>query len=232
VTHAAPSPLRAVLFDLDGTLVDTDAQMAAAVRDALGAHGFDCDDAHIRAMSGLPYLQYFQTGFGMTPQHAATVYAAYLEAYARDHIPVTPIMAGAVELLDLLASRGLALALVTTKREELAFAVLDTLGWRGRFPVVIGQQTAARTKPAPDPALLALERLRMPPNAAAFVGDTEYDMGCASAAGLAMAVGLTRIRTPEAMRAAGATHVCGTLAEAGAAILSAVAASRATDRAH
>ena len=122
-------------------------------------------------------------------------------------------MPGADALLDALESAGIATAVVSNKNERSANPLLETLGWSGRFGAVIGADSVQRAKPSAEPALEALRRLEVAPAEAAFVGDTEIDMECGHNAGIPTVIGLARHRRPESLRAAGATHTCGSLDE-------------------
>ena len=117
---------------------------------------------------------------------AETIYASYLDSYYGSFLTeATPL--------------------------DGAHSLLAHLGWSDRFPVVVGRETATAMKPAPEPALYALAKLGLPPDAAAFAGDTGEDMRCARSAGIPIAVGLTVIRSAEQLREAGATHTVASL---------------------
>jgi phosphoglycolate phosphatase len=147
--------------------------------------------------------------------------ASYDRNYHEVQLPSIPPLPGAVALLDALRARGIPLAVVTNKIERGAHEQIAAMGWTDRFEAIVGADSAARSKPYPEPALLALERLGMAPEDAAFVGDTGADMECATAAGIPVRIGIVRVRTPEAMRAAGATHCAAHLDEAAPVLLGA-----------
>ena len=148
---------------------------------------------------------------GVTAEEAETIYASYLERYYGAFLTQATPLDGAESLLDDLDRGGVAMAIVTSKREDGAHTLLAHLGWSDRFPVVVGRETATAMKPEPEPALYALSHLDLPPGAAAFVGDTSEDMQCARAAGIPTIVGLTFIRSADQLRDAGATQIAASL---------------------
>ena len=89
----------------------------------------------------------------------------------------------------------------------------------GHFITVIGRDTTAHPKPAPDGALHALAALEVAPATAAFVGDPEFDMEAATNAEIAVRIGLTGARSRDQLMASGATHVIDTLTEVDAILL-------------
>ena len=214
-----PAPRRApaaVLFDLDGTLLDSLGGMSEALAETLAAHGhrvsvreaFEALDHSIpRAIATLS---------GRPPGEAARLAGDYRALYYERYYDRVEPLPGADALLSALASGGVPLALVTNRRERYAHLVLAHHRWAAHLPVVVGRDTARAPKPDPAPVLLALSRLGVPAGDAVFVGDTCEDMASARAAGVGVVVGLTHIRGAEALRAAGATHVAPGLPAVGA----------------
>lgn len=113
--------------------------------------------------------------------------------------PVLPLP-GLLQFLDACAAEGIPLAVVTADETAAAENHLRWLGIRGYFTAVIGTDQVERGKPFPDMALLACERLGIPPAEAAVIGDTNGDMRMARAAGAAVAVGITGGAAAEAAR--------------------------------
>jgi HAD superfamily hydrolase (TIGR01509 family) len=209
-----------VLFDFDGTLADSEPLITASLIHALSAEGFQITAEQVRGVFGPPLVEMVRQLAGeLAETQIERIRAAYFENYNTHQLPNIKPLPGAVELLDALAARQIPIAMVTNKVEPSAARQLDALGWGGRFPVVIGADSGVLAKPAPDPALLALQRLGVPANEAAFVGDQEPDMECAVAAGIPIAIGLAHARAPETLAASGATYVAGSLAEVEAILL-------------
>lgn len=214
--------LRAVLFDLDGTLADSEALIADGIRFALAEHGYEVTHRQVLDILGPPMTEMVPTLVGpVGEEEYQSIRAAYVRNYHDVQLPNVKPLPGAEALLDRLAEQGIPLAVVTNKVELGAHEQIAALGWTDRFATVIGADTAAEAKPFPDPALLALERLGVSAGEAAFVGDTGADMKCSTSAGIPLRIGITIVRTADALRAAGATHCAATLDEVAAVLLEA-----------
>jgi len=177
-----------VLFDFDGTVVDSGPIILASMRHATEtvlARSYT--EAELMANVGGPGLEAQMQAFA--PDHVdelVRVYRAHNEPL-HDELEA---FAGMEELLMALKDEGRKLGLVTAKRRatvDLAFARLPI---EHLFDVVVGGDETERHKPHPEPLLLALERLGAQPDDAAYVGDSPYDMQAARAGGL-HAIGVT-----------------------------------------
>ncbi len=214
-----PAPLggiRAVLFDLDGTLADSEPLIARAVVESAGVSGHALRPQQVTEALGPPMTVLLRSLLPIGEEEAQRIYDDYQERYNGRFVPQTQPLPGAPELLASLHGRDVAMAIVTNKNELGGKTLVEALGWTAWFPVVVGMNTAAKAKPAPEPALYALEALGLPPEAAAFVGDSEADMGCGHAAGLPVVIGIAGLGERAALAAAGATHVVDGLAEVAA----------------
>lgn len=173
-------------FDLDGTLLDTAGDLGAAVNHALALIGRA--PVPLAAVSGLigggarPMLTraLALTG-GADGIDIAPLFAQLLDHYVANIAVHTRLYPGAAEMLDALDAAGVKAAVVTNKREPMARKLFDALGLTPRFACIIGAGRYA-LKPAPD-ALLAMAA-QLDGGAAAFVGDTTFDIGAARAAGM------------------------------------------------
>ncbi len=213
----APTGLpAAVLFDLDGTLIDSLRSMTEALVETLAARGRAVTVEAIVAAFGPPFEEVIASVGGVSLEEAADVADAYVPVYYGRYVHRALALPGADALIARLAAVEVPRALVTSRREDNAHAMLAHRGWTERFPVVVGHDTAAAAKPHPAPALHALAALEVEARGAAFVGDTAEDMACARDAGLATVVGMTHIRSERELRAAGATHLAADLATVGA----------------
>ena len=179
--------IRAILFDLDGTLADTAPDMvrtvnAMRVSRSLDPVALEIVRPHVskgaRGMIG--------AAFGITPEHAqfAAMREEFLAIYAENLCVDTRLFPGMDEVLDRLEGRGLAWGVVTNKFERLARSVMDGLGLASRSAVIVGGDTCARAKPFPDPLLHAAEQLSLKPATVLYVGDDERDVQAARAAGM------------------------------------------------
>ena len=188
------APLRAAVFDLDGTLVDSVPDLAAALNRTLAEAGLSPQplDAVAR-MVGHGVARLVERGF--TAAGAPLDLDAlprrverFLGFYAQDLATLTRAFPGMPEALDALAAAGWRLGVCTNKPTALSVELLDALGLGRRFGAVVGGDATPERKPHPAPLLLALDRLGVPPAAAVFVGDSETDVLTARAAGLPVAL--------------------------------------------
>ena len=180
-------PFDLVGFDLDGTLVDSSADLAGAVNHVLAGLGrAPLPTEQVRRNiggGGRRMLALSLADAGIDEPDALDARHTAMLAYYADHIAdATRAYPGVADTLDQLRRAGATLAVVTNKGEALARKLLDTIGLADRFACVIGGDTVARSKPAPDPIVEMMRRCGSGP--AAFVGDTAFDVGAAHAAGL------------------------------------------------
>jgi HAD superfamily hydrolase (TIGR01509 family) len=175
----------AVVFDLDGVIVDSE-QVWAAVREQLVADwgGVDRPEAQ-RAMMGMSspeWTRYMheQLGLSQPPEEiGAEVLRRMLERY-RDELP---LIDGAVEVVRTLAAR-LPLAVASSSNRPLIDAVLETAGIASCFAVTLSSEEVRRGKPAPDVYLEAARRLGIEPERCAAVEDSASGIRAAHAAGM------------------------------------------------
>lgn len=180
-------PFQIVGFDLDGTLLDTAHDIGHALNHALAHAG--------RPLVPLEEARRFIGGGSAQMLHNALMASGGLEGvdfvplqerllafYADNIAHHTALFPGGEAMMDALASRGVHLAIATNKREDLARRLFDELGLTPRFATIIGGNTLGpgRAKPAPD--MLHEMVARCGGGAAAFVGDTTFDVGAARAA--------------------------------------------------
>ena len=190
-----------VLFDLDGTVVDTGAIILASMRHAAETVlGGEYTDAQLLAAVGGPGLEAQMRALDPTRvDELVRVYRAHNEPL-HDTISVCD---GMDVVLDELRDRGHRLGVVTAKRRltvDLAFAriPIEHLFESARLLEPPGLHETTEHKPHPAPLLLALERMGATPEDAAYVGDSPFDMQAAKAGGLrAIGVSWGRIHEPE-----------------------------------
>lgn len=181
---------RAVVFDLDGTLIDSAADITLAMNRVLADHGRrPLTTAETRSMLGdgareLVRQVFAVTGSALPEAEVPAVLAQYLDAYAA--VPADPscLYPGVFETLDRLAEARLVLALCTNKAERITTLVLNQLGLGGRFQVVLGGDTLPQRKPDPRVLGWVMDRLELPPAAAVMVGDGRNDVASAHALGM------------------------------------------------
>ena len=187
-THAA-APLEfrpaAVFFDMDGLLLDSESALLDCWREAARALDLRVDDGVWLSMIGLSdavcdELLAHRVGPDDARALRGRCHALY-DARVAQGIPVKP---GAFELLAVLQAHGVPRAVVTSTWRERARQKLETAGLLPHFGDVIGGRCAARPKPAPDPYLLAAQRLEVPPSLCVVLEDSGAGVRAALAAGM------------------------------------------------
>lgn len=180
----------AVVFDLDGTLVDSVPDIAAALNAALAQVGHpSLSRGDIAGMMGhgsealVARALVAVAGQAAGAEDVADVLSRYLVAYDAAPCVLSRLYPGAEGVLDELAGRKVKLALCTNKPEAITRSVLQQLGIARRFASVVGGRTDMPLKPAPDMLLLALSMLDVNPARAVMVGDSGADAAAAHAAG-------------------------------------------------
>jgi phosphoglycolate phosphatase len=179
-----------IVFDLDGTLVDTAPDLIDTLNLILGRHSYPAvafDDA--RAMVGAGVKVLLQRGLaskGIAPPAAQVdqLFEEYLEYYAAHVADRSRPFPGLNEALDALEAEGFILAVCTNKLEWLSVLLLDKLGLSPRFKAVCGQDTFGMRKLDPAMLRLTIERAGGDPARAVMVGDSMTDVNTAKAAGI------------------------------------------------
>lgn len=180
---------RAILFDLDGTLVDSVPDLAAALAIVLAERGRPpLGIAAVTAMVGDGAAKLVERALAASGEGEAPLGPAldrFLALYEANATRLTRLYDGVPEVLGALADAGWRLALCTNKPERATRAVLGALGLASHFAVVLGGDSQPTRKPDPGPLLAALDRLGVAPSRAAMVGDHANDILAARRAGTA-----------------------------------------------
>ncbi len=179
--------IRAVLFDLDGTLADTAPDLAAALNRLLAEHGRGpVPLERTRPVTSSGARGMLQVGFGIDPHDSGydRLKARFLDLYAERICAETRLFDGIAELLAALEGRGLAWGVVTNKPERFTLPLLVALGLGARAACVVGGDTTERAKPHPEPLLHAVKTLGVDAARCLYVGDDVRDVQAARAAGM------------------------------------------------
>ncbi|MDR0347853.1 MAG: HAD-IA family hydrolase [Coriobacteriales bacterium] len=172
---------KAVLFDLDGTLLDTKELILSSFRYATKEIlGKQLPDERLLPFIGIPLVYQMET---IDAAHTDELVKSYREHNARVHDELIRSFEGTKEALTTLKEEGYRLAVVTSKRREPALQGLGCFELQGFFELLIGSDDSSKHKPEPEPLLLAAERLGLPIGSCIYVGDSPYDMRAARAAG-------------------------------------------------
>lgn len=189
-----------VLFDLDGTVVDTVELIVESFRHATRTVlGRDLPDEHILAGVGRPLRAQMER---LSREHAGELYDVYREYNHRRHDELIRGYEGIEEVLGELRAAGRRLGLVTSKSRDTTDMAFRALGLAGRFDAVVTAGDTAEHKPSPEPLLLCLEMLGAGGTRAIYVGDSPFDVQAGAAAGMATAAVAWGVFGREALLAA------------------------------
>lgn len=170
-----------VLFDLDGTLLDTGPLILASWRHVRDTFGISADDDDFRRGMGRPLVEVLGQ-FARDDAERASLVSAYREHNLALHDEMVKPFAGVREVLDALRAAGIAIGVVTSKLRAVAERGLRVTDLQ--VDVVVGPDDVERPKPDPQPVWLALGRLGAEPPRALMVGDSPHDVLAAKRAGV------------------------------------------------
>ncbi|MBV9309356.1 MAG: HAD family phosphatase [Solirubrobacterales bacterium] len=220
--------LDAIIFDLDGVLIDSEGVWNAARREVATSHGGHWPDDAQRAMMGMSSTEWstYMTedlGVQLSPQRVSeTVVERLVELY-REHLPLLP---GAREAVTELA-RKWPLALASSANRSIIDLVLELAELEPCFSATLSSEEVPRGKPAPDVYLEAARRLGVPPNDCAAVEDSSNGLRSAAAAEMLVIALPNREFPPQNDALALAADVLGSIAELTPQRLERLASSRA-----
>jgi len=175
---------RAILFDLDGTLVDSVPIILRAFREVHEQMGLPFDEPAIRKLVGIPLQDQAVIFAGDRAREFTDRYVPLYLGYQTAGMRLFP---GTVEMLDELKRRGYLTGIVTSKSTAGAGRALGQTGIRDRFDVVVTADDVTNRKPHPDPILKALKALGVKPDEALYVGDSLFDVDAAHRANVDIA---------------------------------------------
>lgn len=192
--------LACVLFDLDGTLVDTAPDLTAALnrlRAARKLPPLSVESIRPSVSQGSPGM--LKTSFGLTPDDLlyAEINQQFLESYRTAIAVESALFPGMAEILSHLESCAIPWGIVTNKPSWLTEPLLEGLALRTRAACVVSGDTLSKSKPDPAPLLYACEQLAVNPQHALYVGDAERDIVAGKRAGMQVLVAGFGYLTPE-----------------------------------
>ncbi len=185
---SAARPLKAVLFDLDGTLIDSAPDLGAAADKLRTDRGLPSLDAALyRPHAGAGARGMLKVAFDMTPDHPEfpALREAFFVNYERAMTERTIVFEGVLELIQSLQSRGLQWGVVTNKMARFTDPLTQAMPLFSSAGAVVSGDTTPHPKPQPAPLLEAARRLGVQPEHCWYVGDDERDIQAGRAAGMA-----------------------------------------------
>ena len=185
--------IKAVLFDLDGTLADTALDLGYALNEQRRLHGLPpLPHEQIRPYASHGTIGLLEAGFGLAPEDEsfAAMREEYLKLYTANLCRLTHLFEGMAQTLAQLEQRGMAWGVVTNKPARFTDPLMAALGLSERAASIISGDTCAHPKPHPEPLLCASREIGLEPQQCAYVGDAQRDMEAAIAAGMRPIVAL------------------------------------------
>ncbi|MGJ0430002.1 HAD family hydrolase [Methylobacter sp.] len=171
--------LACVLFDLDGTLVDTAPDLIASLNKALAAHGFSI----VAPEAIRPFISYGgaamvreSMGADADQEIQAAVLKTMLDCYQNNIAEHTAFFSGMAETLSIIEALGLKWGVVTNKRKRFTDPLMEALKLTARAACIVSGDTTANSKPHPEPMLEACRQAGVQPQECVFIGDAVHDI--------------------------------------------------------
>ncbi len=184
---------RVVLFDLDGTLVDTARDLGLALNEMRARRGLTpVEGGLIRSQASHGARGLLGIGFGLKPNDVGyeAMRQEFLDIYAGRLTTSSTLFPGMAEVLAAMEAEGLTWGVVTNKPARFTEPLLEHLGLARRAACIVSGDTGAQPKPHPDPLLHACRQTATPPQDCLYVGDAQRDVEAATAAGMPTVVAL------------------------------------------
>jgi len=177
------SEVKAVLFDLDGTLIDTAPLIGGILNSMRIEQGMQALPLHnFRNWIGLGASELVDRAMGQGNSDLSSTLSEFRRRYREMTTPINSLFAGAAWVVNQLFLQGIKLAICSNKPESLCKKVLSDTGLIDYFSIVVGGDTVEKSKPNPEPLEFVLLNLGITAHAAVFVGDSTVDQNAAIAA--------------------------------------------------
>lgn len=175
--------IRAILFDNDGTLVDTHDLILSSMRHTVNdTFGLNLPDERLMAKVGIPLFDQMMD-FAADAEQRDEMLRVYREHNHAHHDAAVKAFPGVVEGLRVLSEAGFLMGVVTSKRAPLATRGLEITGAWPYLDCLVGPDECPKAKPDPDPILFGANLLGVPAEECAYVGDSPFDIKAGNAAG-------------------------------------------------
>ena len=206
--------LKALLFDADGTLIDTHDIILTSMRHTLNEmHGYNYTDEQLMHGVGTPLLDQMVALAEGDAAKAEKLVADYRKHNDSIHDEGIKSFPGVKEALERLQAAGYKMGVVTSKRHEMAEKGLKLTGILGFFDFVIGSDDWPEHKPAPGPILHGCDLLGIPASESAYIGDSPYDIQAGNAAGCTTYAALWGMFPAESLEAEHPDFCCTSMTE-------------------
>lgn len=189
-----------ILFDLDGTLLDTHKDMGYALNSVLDKHGnppLPLETIRPYVSKGVMVLVCMAFKCEPHSEQATALWHEYLDVYSQNISQYTELFPGMDSILDIIESNGQKWGIVTNKPEYLTKPLLVALELGSRAASVVSGDTLPEKKPHPAPLLYACEQINADPAGAVYIGDDERDVEAGKRAGMATLAAAYGYITPE-----------------------------------
>lgn len=212
-TYKRAMQYKTILFDLDGTLTDSEPGIVNSVRYALRSFGMEAEPATLRSFIGPPLYDSFRGTMGMSDADAKRAVDTY-RVYFRDKgIFENAPYPGVPEMLEALRAAGRRLIVATSKPEVFAKRIAEHFGFAGALEGVYGADMEGKRSSKIDVIRYAMRERGITPSSAVMVGDRKYDITGAREAGLADIGVLYGYGSREELVEAGATRLAASVAD-------------------
>lgn len=176
--------LKAFLFDLDGTLVNSQEGIITTIHEFLQTKGHTFDRELITEMFGKPLEVVFKLLIpDLTEEDIAVYLKEIRERYSKNHTEITPLFPKTKEILDSIKARGFKTGVASTKFKRFIVEILEHYNLLGLFDVIVSGYEVENHKPAPDILIEAAKQLQVLPSECVYIGDSPSDIEAGKRAG-------------------------------------------------
>jgi len=187
-----------LIFDVDGTILDTEATILKSLQKVLAREGEEYQIEELRFALGIPGKETLQR-LNMT--HAECIHSEWTKEILKFTDEVN-VFKGLEEIIKVLSNKNVTMGIVTSKTHQELKDEFDPFGLSSYFKYTINANDTEKHKPNPDPLLACLEGLGANQSDAIYIGDSIYDMQCAESAGVRFALALWGAKTVERFESA------------------------------
>ncbi len=198
--------IKAVLFDFDGTVIDTNELIIKSYKYAFDkVLGKNIELDEILSLFGRPLLLSLTEGYG---EYGEALCVAYREFNESNHDKIAKPFIGVPENIIAIKNAGFKIGIVTSKRKSTLLKGLKLIGLENIFDVIIANEDTVKHKPNPEPVLIACEKLGIAPKESIYIGDSVFDILCGKAAGAKTCGVAYTMTAPQKLYDAGMDYFC------------------------